>query len=85
MEIRNLNIKDSISDGLSVVAPGSKHGDGTLSNTRIENVTIPNYGVGAKHRHGLWIRDDAQGSMTVSDSKIVERKNSSTNFVLNWK
>ncbi|MEI9960123.1 MAG: hypothetical protein WDM76_03020 [Limisphaerales bacterium] len=34
VEIRNVNITDNISDGLSIIAPGSKHDDGTLSNVQ---------------------------------------------------
>jgi len=45
--ISNVTIKDSMSDGLSIVGPGSKKGQGTLSKVRLENVTIPNYGIGA--------------------------------------
>jgi hypothetical protein len=85
VDIHHLNIKDSISDGLSIIAPGSKHGQGTLSNARVANVDIPNYGIGAKHRHGLWIRSDAQGSVTISNSTIVEYKNNSSNFTINGK
>jgi len=80
VDISNVNIKDSFSDGLSVVAPGSKHGQGTLSNVRLENVNIPNYGIGADPRHGLWVRDDARGSMTIINSQIADVQNSSTNF-----
>ena len=85
IRLSNLNIKDSFSDGLSIIAPGSKHGQGTLSNASIENVNIPDYGIGAKRRHGLWIRYDAHGSVTISNSKIVEYKNDSPNFTLVWK
>ena len=80
VDISNVNIKDSFSDGLSVVAPGSKHGQGTLSNVHLENVNIPNYGIGADPRHGLWVRDDACGSMTIINSQIADVQNSSTNF-----
>ena len=80
VDISNVNIKDSFSDGLSVVAPGSKHGQGTLSNVRLENVNIPNFGIGADPRHGLWVRDDARGSMTIINSQIADVQNSSTNF-----
>jgi hypothetical protein len=84
VDIHDLDIKDSISDGLSIIAPGSKHGEGTLSNARIENVNISNYGIGVKGRHGLWIRNDAHGSVTVTNSEIVEHKNNSSNFTINW-
>ena len=82
MEISNVDIKDSLSDGFSIVAPGSKDGHGTLSNVRLENVNIPNYGIGTDSRHGLWVRDDARGSMTIINSKIADIQNSSTNFTI---
>ena len=82
VKVSNVNIEDSISDGFSIVAPGSKVGQGTLSNARLENVRIPNYGIGADARHGLWVRDDACGSVTIIDSKIAEIRNSSTNFTI---
>ena len=84
VDIHDLTIKDSISDGLSVVAPGSEHGEGKLSNARIEDVNISDYGIGIKGRHGLWIRKAARGSLTVTNSEIVEYKNSSSNFTINW-
>jgi len=80
IEIQDLNIEDSISDGLSVVAPGSEHGEGLLSNARLANVNIPNSGIGAKQRYGLWIRNDARGSLSIRNSKIPNHKNESPNF-----
>jgi hypothetical protein len=80
LRISNVQIKDSISDGVSVVAPGSKNGQGTLSDARLENVNVPNWGTGTQGRHGLWVRDDAYGSLTIVNSKIVDVKNSSANF-----
>jgi len=85
VDIHDLNIRDSISDGLSVVAPGSKHGEGTLTNATITNVDIAKYGIGETLRHGLWIRKDAQGSVTVTNSAIAENKNNSADFTINWK
>ncbi|MGH7992945.1 MAG: glycosyl hydrolase family 28-related protein, partial [Limisphaerales bacterium] len=82
VDISNVNIRDSFSDGFSIVAPGSKKGQGMLSNTRLQNVNIPNYGIGADPRHGLWVRDDACGSMTIINSQIADVQNSSTNFII---
>jgi hypothetical protein len=84
VEIKNVNITDSISDGFSVIAPGSTNHQGTLSSASLANVGIPNYGFGLKERHGLWIRNDAQGSLTITGSRIIEFKNNSTNFTINW-
>lgn len=78
--ISNVNIEDSISDGFSVVAPGSKRGQGTLSNARLENVSIPNCGVGSDGRHGLWVRDDADGSITIVNSRVASIQNDSRYF-----
>jgi hypothetical protein len=80
--ISNVNITDSLSDGFSIVAPGGRHGQGELSNVRLENVNMPNYGIGTDSRHGLWVRDDASGSLTITNSRIVEIQNSSTNFTI---
>jgi hypothetical protein len=82
LEIHDIDIKDSLSDGFSVVGPGSQHEQGTLSNARLENVNIPDYGIGAGSRHGLWIRADARGSLTLINSKIADIQNSSTNFTI---
>ena len=82
LDISNVNIKDSLSDGFGVVAPGSAHGDGTLLNTRLENVKIPSCGGATTGRHGLTIRDDASGSLSVSHSTITDIQNSSTNFTI---
>jgi hypothetical protein len=82
VEISNVNIQDSLSDGFGIVAPGNKKGQGTLSNVRLDNVNIPNYGIGTDSRHGLWVREDASGSMTIRNSKIANIQNSSTNFTI---
>jgi hypothetical protein len=80
--ISNINIKDSMSDGLTIVAPGSKKGQGTLSNVRLENVNVSNCGIGADSRHGLWVRNDASGTITLVGTKIADVKNSSDNFTM---
>jgi hypothetical protein len=82
LDLRDLNITDSLSDGLSVVAPGNQHGQGTLSDATVTRLSIPNFGLGATGRHGLWIRNDASGSLAIRDSTIAELENSSTNFTI---
>jgi hypothetical protein len=86
VRLNNLNITDSISDGLSIIAPGSSlaTGVGTLSNTTMANVSIPNCGIGAPGSHGVWIRNDAIGSMTVSNSTVVDYRNDSTHFTFDY-
>jgi hypothetical protein len=80
LEISNVNIQDSLSDGFGVVAPGSAHGEGTLSDVWLENVDIPNSGIATTGRHGLAIREDSKGSLTMKNSQIVDTQNSSADF-----
>jgi hypothetical protein len=79
VNLNNLNINNSASDGLSII-----NGAGSLSSAIMYNVNIPNYGVGGSGRNGLWARNDAVGSLTVSNSIVVEYKNDSSNFTFNF-
>ena len=80
LKISNVNIKDSLSDGFGVVSPGSDHGEGTLSNVRVENLDIPNCGVATAGRHGLAIRENSKGGLSLVNSRIVDTQNSSADF-----
>lgn len=80
LAISDVTIRDSFSDGLTIVAPGSRKGEGTLSATRLENVTISRFGIGAPSRHGLWIRGDAVGGLTLVDSHVADIQNDSAHF-----
>jgi len=81
LRVSKIVIKDSISDGFSVVSPGKK-GQVTLSDVLLEKLTIPNCGIGTEGRHGIWVRADALGSMGIADSKIVDIKIDSVDFFL---
>lgn len=72
LRISRLEIRDSLSDGISVVAPGRAKGQGTLSDTLVEDVVVANVGVGAPGRPGLWIREDAAGDLTLVRSQVGE-------------
>ena len=86
INLNNLNITNSISDGLSIIAPGSSTstGAGTLSNATMAMISIPNYGLGVAGRNGLWARSDTIGNATVSNSTIVEYQNDSTSFTFDF-
>jgi Pectate lyase superfamily protein len=86
VEISNLNIADSVSDGLSVIVSETTgdDGQGTLSNTTMENVNIPDYGLGASGRNGFWVMSGTLGSITVSNSTLAEYQNDSTDFTINF-
>jgi hypothetical protein len=80
IEISNLNIENSLSDGLSVIARIQNEKGGVLSNATFKNVKISTYGIGAEGKHGLWISDDVHGSLTIINSEISESRNDSKNF-----
>jgi len=80
VNVSNVNIKDSIADGFSVVASEGENGHGTLTDSILDNVNIPNCGIAVNGRHGFWIRSDAYGSLSIRNSKIAELKNSSAHF-----
>mgnify|MGYP001551848515 CR=1 FL=1 len=83
LRVRRLEIRDSISDGISVVAPGRAKGEGTLSDTVLEEVTVTGVGLGAPGRHGLWIREDAAGDLTLIRAQLAGVHNESANFKIN--
>jgi len=86
INLNNLNIIDSIADGLSIIAPDSSLGTGvgTLSAAVMANVRIPDYGLGYGGKNGLWARSDAIGSMSVSNSTIGEYRNDSSHFTFHF-
>jgi hypothetical protein len=85
IDLSGLNIMDSISDGLSIIAPGSdpQTGLGLLSNTSIENVNILDSGL-ETGGDGLVVSNDVFGSVTVSNSVLGTFTNSSTNFTIDF-
>jgi hypothetical protein len=59
MSVRNVNIIDSLSDGITIV-DGQK-----LDNAVLTNVHIYNFGLGVAGRHSIWASPQTQGSMTI--------------------
>ncbi|MGH8021128.1 MAG: hypothetical protein ACREIA_23180 [Opitutaceae bacterium] len=59
------------------MAPGRGKGQGTLAEARLDRIHIPNTGLGAPDRAGIWIREDAAGHLSLSDSRIVSIRNDS--------
>jgi len=75
-------IQDSISSGLTIVAPGSRKGEGTLTQARLEKVNITRTGLGGASHHGLWIRDDAVGCLDLVNCEVADIRNESVHFSL---
>ena len=82
IEMNNLNIENSLSDGLSIIAVDEKDHAPVLSNTVFKNINISTYGIGAKGKHGLWVSNNVHGSLTLIGSTISETKNESPDFNL---
>lgn len=82
LEISAVDIRDSLSDAISVVGPGSAKGEGTLSNARLENVTVTGVGLGMPDSHALHIRADARGGITLVDSAIRDVRNEAPAFTV---
>jgi hypothetical protein len=80
LRVSGLEIIDSLSEAISVVAPGSAKGQGTLSGTVFEEVMVNGSGVGAPGRSGLWIREDAKGGMILLRSQVSSMRNDSRFF-----
>jgi hypothetical protein len=78
--VNGLSIKDSFSSGITVVAPGSAKGNGTLSDAKLENVRIANSGIGSSPHHDLWIGKGALGGIDVVDSSIGDVLSESESF-----
>lgn len=85
LELNNLRIENSLSDGLSIIANNENGQTGSLSKAVVKNVTITTFGIGTKGKHGFWIQDQAHGSLTLVNSSISEQKNESINFTLSVK
>jgi hypothetical protein len=79
LEIKNLNITGSLSNGLNVIAKSENDKIGTLSNTTLQNITISNSGIATKG-YGLFINSIAHGSLTIKNSNISSIKNNSESF-----
>jgi hypothetical protein len=75
MSVRNANIIDSLSDGITIV-DGQK-----LDNAVLTNVHIYNFGLAVPGRHSIWASPQTQGSMTINNSTLSEKyQNDSSNF-----
>ncbi len=80
LRVSNVEIKDSISDGLTIIARDGPGGPGTLAHTRLENVSIHHSGLGAPDRHDLLVYEGAGGGLTLVNSPIADIQNNSPHF-----
>lgn len=82
LEMNNLIIENSLSDGLSIIANNENQQMGSLEKAVFKNIKISTYGLATHDRRGLWIQDKAHGSLTLINSSVSARKNESGEFKL---
>jgi hypothetical protein len=80
LTIRNVDIRDSFSDGITIITPPNREGHPMLSSTLLENVTVSNYGIGTSSRYGLLIGRDVMGDLTLVGSSVGSLQNDSPHF-----
>jgi len=81
LEISRITIRDSLSSGLAIVAPGSAKGRGTLSNSVVDQLAITRVGLAAQS-HALHIREHARGELRLFRSKVGDIQNDSKAFTI---
>jgi len=79
LEIKNLNIDRSLSNGLSVIAKDEAGKTGILSTTVLQNISVSNNGLGTKG-YSLFINAAAHGSLTLKQDDFQDIRNNSENF-----
>lgn len=80
LRITGVEIRDSLSDAISVVAPGQPKGENRLADAVLERVTVAGVGLGTQPGRGLWIRADAAGELQLTQSDVGEIHNDSNEF-----
>lgn len=82
LQVSRVEIRDSISDGITVVGPGRAKGEGTLSDAVFKDVRVAGVGLGVPGRHGLLIREDAAGGLQLVRSPLAGVRNESNSFAI---
>lgn len=82
IELEDVTIEQSLSNGLSVVAKNMDGHVGTLSNAVLQHVNITGYSVAVKGRYGLFISREAHGALTVRESETGSIGNESGSFAI---
>jgi hypothetical protein len=80
LTIRQVDIRDSFSDGISIVTPPDRPGHPSLARAVLENVTVSGYGIGTSSRYGLIIGRDAAGALALVGSRVGSIRNDSPYF-----
>jgi hypothetical protein len=82
IELKDLDIRNSLSNGLSIIAKNVEGEITTLTNVSLQSVNIIKYGIGVKSGDALFISGDAHGSLLIKNSVIPAIKNESATFTI---
>jgi hypothetical protein len=82
VQLQDIQIEDSLSDGVSIIGPGSGKGKGVLSDSRASHITLTRGGLAVPGSTGLRVRKDARGGLELSGSKGLEIRQESGDFEL---
>jgi len=82
IELKDLDIRNSLSNGLSIIAKNAEGTKTILANASLQNVNITTYGIGVTPAYALFISPDALGSLLIKNSAIPEIKNESGTFTV---
>jgi hypothetical protein len=81
LDINKLNIVNSLSNAINVIAKNENGKVGFLSNTTLQHINIANFGIGT-NGYALFINGGAHGSLTIKQSDIKDIKNTSNYFTI---
>jgi hypothetical protein len=82
LTIRAVEIRDSFSDGISIITPPNRSGHPSLSGTTFERVTVSGSGMETSSRYGLRVGQYAVGGMTLRGSDVGDVRNDSLLFTI---
>ncbi len=80
LTIRQVDIRDSFSDGISIVTPPDRGAHPSLSRALFENVTVFGCGIGTSPGYGLMIGRDAAGGLRLVGSDVGVIHSDSSSF-----
>lgn len=82
IEINNLDVEKSLSDGISIIANNENGEIGRLTKATFRNINVLNSGIAIANRYGLLIEKDTHGNLNLIDINIPETKNRSVDFTI---
>jgi len=85
LNIKNINIINSLSNAISVIAKTENKKVVRLMNAQLKNVTISRFGVGHQKAYALFISSNAEGNLDIDRSEFSKINNNAPNMKLSNK